>query len=373
MKRKGSTFILRVVQKVKDISEKYALLYDSRFAMLVSVGYSLWMYVGGVLLWASGAMARVPKELLEAASLDGISWWGEIIYIIIPMIGEYIQTSENCYYGKFELLSLALARAGKLGTLVHAHGAYGHDLRDEVLGGNVNRHYRLKNYLSRNCENYPTHELGPIAKILDVNRGNRMMSLVSVASKAAGLEEFSYTDKNPDKSLAGKKFKQGDIVNTIITCANGETISLKLDTTLPRYYSREFTLRGTKGLCNQEADMIFLEEDVNVHEFFDPDQTLRKYMGNAQSYDAYIPACWKEITEEEKEAGHGGMDYFMLRDFFGKIGEKKPFPIDVYDAASWMSISTLSEESVAKGGAPVAIPDFTRGKWMLRAREDVRI
>ena len=175
------------------------------------------------------------------------------------------------------------------------------------------------------------------------------------------------------KSLAGQKFRQGDIVNTIITCANGETISLKLDTTLPRYYSREFTLRGTKGLCNQEADMIFLEEDVNVHEFFDPDQTLRKYMGNAQSYDAYIPACWKEITEEEKEAGHGGMDYFMLRDFFGKIGEKKPFPIDVYDAASWMSISALSEESVAKGGAPVAIPDFTRGKWMLRAREDVRI
>lgn len=74
------------------ISEKYALLYDSRFAMLVSVGYSLWMYVGGVLLWASGAMARVPKELLEAASLDGISWWGEIIYIIIPMIWGTLST-----------------------------------------------------------------------------------------------------------------------------------------------------------------------------------------------------------------------------------------------------------------------------------------
>ena len=44
-----------------------------------------------------------------------------------------------------------------------------------------------------------------------------------------------------------------------------------------------------------------------------------------------------------------------------------PAPIDVYDAAAWMSISCLSEQSVAMGGAPVAIPDFTNGKWMERA------
>ena len=159
---------------------------------------------------------------------------------------------ENCCYGKFELLSLALARAGELGTLVHAHGSYGHDLREEVLGGRVNRHYRLENYLKRNCENYPTHELGPIAKILDINRGNRMLSLVSVASKAAGLEEFSYTEKNPDQTLRGQKFAQGDIVNTIITCANGETISLKLDTTQPlnqfsTTYDRQTLLCGNFG------------------------------------------------------------------------------------------------------------------------------
>lgn len=138
------------------------------------------------------------------------------------------------------------------------------------MGGNVNRHYRLNNYMHRNCENYPTHELGPIAKILGINRGNRMISLVSVASKAAGLREFAKTDKNPDKSLENATFRQGDIVNTVITCANGETISLKLDTTLPKYYSREFTVRGTKGLCLQEANMVFLEEKCYSHEFSNP-------------------------------------------------------------------------------------------------------
>jgi hypothetical protein len=32
--------------------------------------------------------------------------------------------------------------------------------------------------------------------------------------------------------------------------------------------------------------------------------------------------------------------------------------------AAWMSITCLSEDSIAAGGAPVAIPDFTNGKWM---------
>ena len=258
-----------------------------------------------------------------------------------------------------------------MGEIVHCHGAYSHDLRDEVLGGYVNRHYRLDNYKKRNCENYPTHELGPIAKLLDINRGNRMISLVSVASKSAGLEAFSQTEKNPDASLRGVKFAQGDIVNTIITCANGETISLKLDTTLPKYYSREFTVRGTKGLCNQEANMVMLEDESNFHEFFEPEKTLERQLNSAQKYNSYLPSAWRDITAEEKALGHGGMDYFMLKEFFNCIEEKREFPIDVYDAASWMCITALSEQSVATGGTVRFIPDFTRGKWIKRPRKDV--
>lgn len=152
---------------------------------------------------------------------------------------------ENCCFDKFELLSTALARLGMLGEVVHCHGAYSHDLRDEICGGIVNRHYRLDNYKKRNCENYPTHEIGPIAKLLDINRGNKFTTLVSYSSKAVGLEEFTKDERNPDKSLIGTKFAQGDIVTTMIKCANGETVTLMLDTTLPKYYSREFTVRGT--------------------------------------------------------------------------------------------------------------------------------
>ncbi len=277
---------------------------------------------------------------------------------------------ENCCYGKFELLSTALVRKGMMGEIVHCHGAYGHDLRGEVLGGRVNRHYRLNNYITRNCENYPTHELGPIARLLGINRGNRMVSLVSVASKAAGLQEFSHDPRNPDPSLAGQKFAQGDIINTLITCEDGSTISLKLDTTLPRFYSREFTVRGTKGCCLMDINAVLLD-DEGLEEFFDPQLSVQKYLNNAEQFSEYLPKIWKDMDKKKTHCGHGGMDYLMLREFFRAVQEGRPMPIDIYDAAAWMVITPLSEQSIARQGAAVEIPDFTNGAWRTRKNTDI--
>ena len=285
--------------------------------------------------------------------------------------GTPIMMLENCCYNKFELLVTALHRANKLGEVVHCHGAYRHDLRKEVLGGKVNRHYRLDNYEKRCAENYPTHEIGPIAKLLDINRGNRMLTIASFASKAVGLETFAKSEGNPDKTLIGKKFKQADIVNTVITCANGETITLTLNTTLPTYYSREFEVHSTKGLCRQEENLIALEEDLNLEEFWDPEKFVLKHINNAENYIDYLPSYWQGITEEEKALGHGGMDYYMLENFFSAVRNNEEMPIDVYDAAAWYSITALSEQSIASGGHVQAIPDFTRGKWIKRERKDV--
>lgn len=277
---------------------------------------------------------------------------------------------ENCCYGKFELLSTALVRKGMMGEIVHCHGAYGHDLRSEVLGGRVNRHYRLNNYITRNCENYPTHELGPIARLLGINRGNRMVSLVSVASKAAGLQEFSHDPRNPDPSLAGQKFAQGDIINTLITCEDGSTISLKLDTTLPRFYSREFTVRGTKGCCLMDINAVLLD-DEGLEEFFDPQLSVQKYLNNAEQFSEYLPKIWKDMDKQKTHCGHGGMDYLMLRELFRAVQEGRPMPIDIYDAAAWMVITPLSELSIARQGAAVEIPDFTNGAWRTRKNTDI--
>ena len=222
---------------------------------------------------------------------------------------------ENCCFDEFETLITCMHRVGKFGAISHAHGAYRHDLRKEIFEGNLKKHYRLQNYINRNGDNYPTHALGPIAKILDINRGNKFMSLVSMSSVAQGLEAYSYSEKNPDKSLVGQKFKQGDVVSTIIKCANGETITLTLNTCLPNYYSRELELYGTKGLCRQEEKMIMLEEDVNLEECWFSLDTVKEHIDNVKKYDKYIHPYWKTITEEEKKLGHGGMDYLIQKCF----------------------------------------------------------
>lgn len=101
--------------------------------------------------------------------------------------------------------------------------------------------------MNRNCENYPTHELGPIAKVLNINRGNRMVTLNSVSSKAVGLHDFLMREKGPDYDLTSVEWTQGDVVTTIIKCAHGETIVLTLDTTLPRWYTRGLPCTGHPG------------------------------------------------------------------------------------------------------------------------------
>lgn len=280
---------------------------------------------------------------------------------------------ENCCYDKTELMATAMVRRGLFGEIVHCSGSYSHDLREEITDGNVKRHYRLNNYLHRNCENYPTHELGPIAKILDINRGNKMVNLVSVASKSVGLETYiENRKKNIDPTLIGTRFKQGDIVNTIITCQNGETISLELDTTLPVLYDRKLVVRGTKGMYNQSLNYVFLDSDGHEEERWTGIENSKKLIDNARRYEnEYLPALWKEATDKDRILGHGGMDGFILHDFVRRCLNGEKMPIDVYDAASWMCITALSEQSIALDGAPVVIPDFTCGKWMHRKRMDV--
>ena len=277
----------------------------------------------------------------------------------VERTGVPLMLLENCCYGRRELMVRNMVELGVLGEVVHCAGGYMHDLREEVAFGKERRHYRLRNYINRNCENYPTHELGPIAKVLGINRGNRMVSLVSMASKARGLHEYIMQKKSDDAELVGTHFNQGDIVSTIIKCAGGETITLSLDTTLPRYYSRGFTVRGTKGMYEEATDSVFL--DGGEHSGW------RKNWGNAEKYsEKYEHPIWKAYKESGVQGSHDGMDWLEFDRFFDAILEDKPFEIDVYDAAAWMCITALSEQSVALGGAPVAIPDFTNGMWTMR-------
>lgn len=262
---------------------------------------------------------------------------------------------ENCCYGRDELAVMNMVKKGLLGEIVHAQCGYEHDLRQEVAMGDVNKHNRFLNYLNRNGEVYPIHGLGPVSKTLRINRGNRLVTLTSMSSKARGIKHWATERFGENDPKAKLDWAQGDIVTTMIKCAGGETISIIHDTTLPRPYSRAGRVQGTKGLWMEDNNSIHIEGRSPEHQW--------------ESFDAYREQydhpIWKNYKASEND-GHGGIDYLVLRAFAESAMNGTQTPIDVYDTAVWMAITVLSEESVALGSMPVAIPDFTKGKWISR-------
>jgi len=267
---------------------------------------------------------------------------------------------ENCCYGRDEMTLLSAVRRNVFGEIVHCEGGYAHDLRDEIGNGDINRHYRQDHFLHRNGDLYPTHALGPIAKMLGVNRGNRMKSLVSIASKAAGLHEW-FGAHRPGTAFENARVCEGDVVSTIITCANGETILLTHDCTLPRPYSRRLMVQGTRGIWQEENHSVYIDGVSPVHEgeWTHSWETDKRFMAE------HMHPLWKAYEEFGLRGGHGGMDYLVLRAFVESVQDGTPPPIDVYDAVAWMCVTCLSEQSVAMGGMPVPFPDFTNGEWAL--------
>lgn len=282
---------------------------------------------------------------------------------------------ENCCYGRLELLALQMKRLGLLGKIVHCEGGYKHDCRTMVDKWVREGHYRVMEYTQRNCENYPTHELGPIGNLLDINRGNRYVSLYSVASGAFGLKEymkgkeleeyptcFKWQAREDEKCqerlqlLKNTEIKQGDIITTVLKCANGETVKITLDTTLPRFYSRGFTVQGTKGLICEDNNSVYLDGDGHG-DWKDNYNNVETY------YEKYEHPIWKDYRPGS--SGHGGMDALVFNAFFDALQEGSEMPIDIYDAITWMAVTVLSERSI-KTGQPVEFPDFTGGKWKTR-------
>ena len=265
-----------------------------------------------------------------------------------------IMMLENCCYGRTELLALNMKRLGLLGRIVHCEGGYCHDLREQVAHGIERRHYRYMQYKSRNVDNYPTHDLGPIAKLLDINCGNRFVSLHSTASLSVGMKE--YCRDNGIAAELDTEWNQGDIITTVLKCQNGETVTLTLDTTLPRYYSRRFMARGSRGIVAEDGGLVYLASEHSESGFLP-----ENYNNIKEYYEKYDHPIWRDF---DGVGGHGGMDYLMMKDFFKAVREGSPMPIDVYDVATWMAVTVLSDMSISTGQT-VYFPDFTDGKWVV--------
>ena len=265
---------------------------------------------------------------------------------------------ENCNYDYFEMATHQMARQGLFGEIVHAEGAYIHDLRflnfDDTTGyWNM---WRLEHNARENGNLYPTHGLGPIAHILDIHRGDKMEYLVSVSSGQFGMSAYARDKFGEDSDYAQREYLNGDMNTSVIKTAKGRTIMLQHDVTSPRPYSRIHMISGTKGFA-QKYPVTGIALEPDAHRFLPPD----KLDSLLRLYEHPIV---REVGQKAREVGgHGGMDFIMDYRLVYCLRNGLPLDMDVYDAAEWSAIIELSRTSVANGGRPVAIPDFTRGAW----------
>jgi hypothetical protein len=266
---------------------------------------------------------------------------------------------ENCCYDFFEQLTLNMARNGMFGELIHAEGAYLHNLLD--LNFNKNGYadmWRLKENATRNGNLYPTHGLGPIAQCMNINRGDNFDHLVSMSGNdfLMGVTAKERAAKDPFyDQVVGKNYR-GNMNTTIIRTINGKTIMVQHDVSSPRPYSRIHSLTGTKGMASKwpSPERIALGE-------------AEDWLGEKELkdlYDKYTTPLVKHVGDiAKKVGGHGGMDFIMDWRTIDCLRNGLPLDQNVYDAALWSSVSPLSEKSVANRSKTVDVPDFTRGSY----------
>lgn len=279
-------------------------------------------------------------------------------------------TLENVCYRRDVMAALNMVRQGLFGELVHAEGGYQHDLRNvlfnngkQYYGGGVEfgekalseAQWRTQFNIDRDGDLYPTHGAGPVMHYMDINCGNRFTSLVSFSSKARGLASY-VNEQSPGHPNGKINYKNGDVVQTMIQCANGETVLLSHDTHLPRPYSLGFRVQGTHGIWMDVNKSVYIEHQ-SKNDAWDP---VKEW------FDKYDHPLWKKYEQQAAGAGHGGMDWFVFNAFIESVKLKRQTPIDVYDSVTMSVIAPLSTQSLAKGNKTLEFPDFTRGKWKTR-------
>ena len=269
---------------------------------------------------------------------------------------------ENCCYGEDEMLMFNLAKSGKLGDVMHGEAGYIHDCRwmmfPKEVGGEEPWRTMFISGKRKNGNDYPTHGLGPLAQAMDVNRGDRFDYLVSVTSRAAGYKAFAQGKFGKDSAYGRRDYIAGDMNTSIIRTVKGNTIMLQYNESTPRPYTRMNLLQGTRGIIRTyPLRVAWAENDVDeAKKFFDEEQVK-------DAKAKYGSPIWKKLGDYAKDQGHGGMDFMMDARWVYCLHEGLPLDIDVYDSATWSCLAGLTEDSVNRRGAPVDVPDFTRGGW----------
>jgi len=262
---------------------------------------------------------------------------------------------ENWSFRSDNLAVLNMIRKGLFGEIMHCHCAHSHDCIDHWFFDSRTGEDRwpAQFLVKHNRDQYPSHQLGPVISWMDINCGDYFDYVTSTATGSVGINEYFAEKFGPDHPNAKRKFAQGDIVTTTVRTKKGKSIIINYDMQLPRPYDNRWLIQGTRGLYNEQRNAVYFKGKSPAYHQWEP-------------FPPYHEKHRHSWTKEPSLGGHGGTDMRELRLFVTAVKNRTQTPIDVYDSVIMCVHGPLSELSIAKGSAPVKVPDLTRGKWKTR-------
>ena len=318
-----------------------------------------WLNHYPIAMYAMECGKHVAIEVPAALDMDEI--WGLINQS--EKTRRHCMMLENCCYDFFEMTTLEMAQRGLFGEVIHVEGAYCHNL--DPYWDEYWNNWRLDYNQKHRGDVYPTHGIGPVCQVLNIHRGDRMTTLVSMDSKSFNGAKIA----SNHTGMEVRDFANGDQTSTLILTEKGKTLLIEHDVMTPRPYSRMYQVVGTDGYAAKyPIGQYCLREEKPA------DQVDARHISDEKTYEGSeldaLQAQYRnviltpELERVAKEVGgHGGMDFIMDYRLVYCLHHGLPLDMDVYDLAEWCCVAPLSRLSLENGCMPVEVPDFTRGAW----------
>ena len=253
--------------------------------------------------------------------------------------------SENYPYMIFNQEMRRVYQGGTLGKVLFAEGEYNHPLNpcneQEIKQLRpYAKHWR--NFLPRTY--YVTHSLAPLMYI--------------TGSKPVRVTAMPVFDPYVREGLMG--LGVGDRA-AIITCLNDD--------------DSVFRVTGCAGFGAHENSYRICGEKGQIENVRGEDKVLLRYdrwnvpAGGVTSC-TYMPEWNDKDRNLIKKAGHGGGDFFVIREFLNCIRENRKPMFDVHFATTMASVGILGHRSLLEKGVPYDIPDFHKEEDRVKYEND---